>query len=355
MKKIAILSFYSGIVDRGVETFAFEIAKRLAVKDKVTVFQAGHSPSEKFRIREIKTLAAKPKSQKGFLGKIYFDWQSLKILLFTLIILPQIIKGKFDIIIPLNGGWQTVLIRIFSKILKSKVIISGHAGIGSDDAWNLLFKPDVFVALTAQEQKWARKLAPEVKTALIPNGVDLSRFNSKIKKKKLSLEHPIVICVSALVPYKRVDLTIKAVTAAGMSLLLLGDGELRGQIDSLGKRLLGSKYLRLVVPYRDIPGYYRAADIFSIASKTEAFGIAYVEAMACNLPIVTTHDRSRAEIVGRAGILTDPTNIKLYAKDLKLAYKTNYKNIPYSQSLKFSWNNVAQKYSLLIEKILVKQ
>ena len=55
--------------------------------------------------------------------------------------------------------------------------------------------------------------------------------------------------------------------------------------------------------------------------------------------------------MGRACILTEPTNIKLYAKDLKLAYKTNYKNIPYSQSLKFSWNNVAKKYNELIDSL----
>ncbi len=349
MASIAILSFYSGVVERGVETFAYEIASRLSPKNKITVFQAGHSRPQKFKVREIKMFASKPKSQKGLLGKIYVDLQSIKILLFTLLALPRIFKGKFDVIIPLNGSWQTVIIRILSKLSSSKVLISGHAGIGSDDAWNLLFKPDIFIALTNEEEKWAKKLAPEVKTSLIYNGVDLSRFNPKIKPRNISLKHPIVICVAALVPYKRVDLTIRAVAQTGMSLLVIGDGELKGSIDSLGKRLLGERYLRFVSPYAEIPGYYRAADVFSIASKTEAFGIAYAEAMACNLPVVTTHDKSRAEIVGRAGILTDPENIKMYAKDLKLAEKTNYKNIPYGQSLKYSWNNVAQKYQKIID------
>ena len=232
-------------------------------------------------------------------------------------------------------------------------MVSGHAGIGSDDAANLFFRPDVFVALTKAETDWAKRLTPEVEIITIPNGVDLARFNPKVKSKTLPLAKPIAVCASALVSYKRVDLTIKAIAKTrSLSLLILGDGQLHGMIDTLGKRLLGKRYLRLVVPYEQIPAYYRAGNVFTLASQTEAFGISYVEAMACNLPVVTTADDSRAEIIGPAGILTNTSNIEQYAKDLELAAKTNYKNIPYMQALKFSWNKVAAKYSDLITDLL---
>ena len=353
MAKIAILSFYSGIVERGVETFAYEIGKRLCIKHKVTVFQAGHTKPQKYKIEEIKTFASAPKSTCGILAKFYLDWWSLKILIFSLKALPKIYKGKYDLIISLNGGWQTAIFRVFSRITGAKILVSGHAGIGSDDAANLFFRPDVFVALTQAEAQWAQKLAPEVQTVVIPNGVDLARFNPKVKPKEIPLPKPIIICASALVLYKRVDLTIKAVAKAKtLSLLVLGDGQLRGAIDTLGKRLLGKRYLRLVVPYEQIPSYYRAGRVFTLASITEAFGISYVEAMACNLPVITTNDNSRAEIIGSAGILTSPENIDKYAQDLILAATTNYRNIPYTQALKFSWNKVAEKYSNLIKDLL---
>jgi len=353
MANIALLSFYSGVVERGVETFCFEIAKRLVKNHKVTVFQSGKIKPQNFKALQVKAFASAPKSQTGIFGKFYFDWQSVKILIFTLKVLPKLYMGKYDLILPLNGGWQTVIIRLFSKIIGAKMLISGHAGIGSDDAWNLFFRPDIFVALTTAEKDWANKLVPEVKTVVIPNGVDLARFNPKVKAKDLPFVKPIVVCASALVPYKRVDLTIKAVAKLKtLSLLILGDGEMRGVIDSLGKRLLGKKYLRLIAPYDEIPSYYRAGDVFTLASKTEAFGISYVEAMACNLPVVTTNDNSRAEIIGSAGILTDPLNIDKYAKDLIIASKTNYKNIPYMQALKFSWNKIVQKYSALIKEMV---
>jgi len=350
--KIAIISYYSGILDRGVETFVQEITKRLSKKIDITVFQAGNRKynENQVKVKVIKTFATNSKSSKGIFRKFYLDWQSIKILLFTLKVLPFILKGKYDFVIPTNGGWQTALCRIITKITKAKMIVTGHAGIGSDDAWNLLFRPDIFVSLTGAQNSWAKKLAPEVKVTRIPNGVDLSKFNPKVKEKKLDLQKPIVICTSALDPYKRVDLTIKAVAKTkNLSLLILGNGGEKGKIDSLGKRLLGNRFLRLVVPYDQIPEYYRAAKVFTLASKTEAFGIAYLEALASGLPVVTTNDKSRQEIIGIAGILTNPEDVDQYAKDLSIAVKSDYQKRALSQARKFTWETVAKKYLSLIE------
>jgi len=356
MAKIAILSFYSGVVERGVETYVYEIATRLSKKHSVTIFQAGNpKPFQKFKTTRIKFFASVPKSGRGPLGKVYLNWQAIKILGFTIKSAPKILKGKYQVVFVTNGGWQTVILRIVTKVSGAKMIVPGAAGIGSDDAWNLLFRPDAFIALTSSQALWAKKLAPEVKVETIPNGVDLSRFHPKVKSHEVDLEKPIVVCTSALVRYKRVNLTIKAVAKTkNLSLLVLGDGEMKGQIDSLGKRFLGKRYKRLVVPYHNMPAYYKAGKVFTLASKTEAFGTSYIEAMACNLPIVTTSDDSRAEIIGDAGILTDPANISQYARDLEIAAKTNYKNKPYMQSLNFSWNKIVEKYLHLIAGLLSK-
>ncbi len=356
MANIAILSFYSGIVDRGVETFAYEISKRLSKKHRITIFQAGSRiQNPDIRTYQIKSFAKIPHATGNLLSKIYLDMQSFKILFFTVKTFSKLKSGKYDVIVPLNGGWQIVLIRIFAVITKSKILVSGHAGIGADDAWNIFFHPDVFIALTHAEEKWAKRLTNEVKIKTIANGVDLSRFHPKVKPKKIKLSKPIAICTSALVPYKRIELTIKAVSKCkNLSLLLIGEGQEQGYLDTLGKRLLGSKYLRLVVPYQEMPRYYKVADVFTLASKSEAFGISYTEAMACNLPVVTTNDHSRAEIIGDAGILTDPQNTEMYAKDLQIALKTNYRNTPYNQALKFSWNKIALLYSNEIDEITAK-
>lgn len=352
MANIAILSYYSGTVERGVETFVFEISKRLSKKHKITIFQAGSRiNNSNIRTYQIKANAKQPISTINPLAKIYLDWQSLKILLFTLKSVPKIIKGKYDILIPLNGGWQVVVCKILSPMIKYKIMITGQAGIGSDDAWNIFFHPNLFIALTKAQANWAKKLTNEVKISNIPNGVDLSRFHSKINAKKVNLARPIVVCASALVPYKRIELTIRAVAKANLSLLLLGDGQDRGHLDTLGKRLLKNRYLRLTVPYSEMPHYYRAGDVFTLVSNTEAFGNSYIEALACNLPVVATNDESRSEIVGDAGILTTPEDIKTYARDLQIAINSNYRNKPYNQALKFSWNKIAALYDKEIKDL----
>jgi len=189
MAKIAILSFYSGIVDRGVETFAYEISKRLKSRHKVTVFQAGvvnHQSGVRTYKINIKTNF--PQSSKGIFGKLYLDKQSLRILIFTLRLMPHLVGNKFDVVIPLNGGWQIVLIRILTLFTKAKILISGHAGIGGDDAWNIFFKPDIFIALTSSQKSWANTISPELKVVKIPNGVDLAKFNPKTKPIELNLK-----------------------------------------------------------------------------------------------------------------------------------------------------------------------
>ena len=362
MSKIAFLSFYSGFVERGVETYVCELGTRLAKKHDVTVFQGGKShlwyskakiSKDKFKVIDFNCIGSTFNSANSFLRGFYLDRWSLKIFLFSLKAAFKIARGKYDLVIPMNGGWQTAIYRLLSKLCKYKILISAQAGIGRDDAWNLFWKPDIFVALTKAEEKWASRFAPEVQTALIPNGVDLFKFNPKITPKKLTFKAPIVVCAAALDSYKRVDLTIKAVAKTkNLSLLLLGDGESRGNIDTLGKRLLGGRYLRLSVQHSEIPRYFRAGSVFTLVSKTEAFGTSYVEAMACNLPIVATFDSSRQEIIGDAGILTNPEDVGQYAKDLMLAASTNYKNRPYNQALKFSWNKIAQRYEMVIGKLV---
>ena len=92
MSKIAFLSFYSGVVERGVETFVYEIAKRLNAKHQITIFQAGRTIRlPKIRTYQISAMAKMPRSTKGILGKLCLDLQSLKILIFTAKSIPKLI------------------------------------------------------------------------------------------------------------------------------------------------------------------------------------------------------------------------------------------------------------------------
>ena len=348
--KIVFLNIYNGLVERGAERSTHELANRLAENHKVWVVQGGSRllSKAKYKIKIIPTFLPNfPDSSFSFLRRFYLDIWSLQILFFSIRLIPLLLSERFNIVIPVNGGWQTVLCKLLAWLRYSKLVIIGRAGKGRDDRWNLLWRPDLFIALTNYAYAWVKKIAPKIKCELIPNGVDLNLFRPQREKAEVALKRPIILCVGALMPNKQIDLTIKATAKLkDVSLLILGKGILKNDLLELGNKLLEKdRFLILSVPYKEIPKYYRIAHVFTLVSKTgEAFGNVYLEALASNLPIVATDDTTRREIVGGAGIFVDPNNIDQYADALNTMLNKNIGNMPIDQSSKFYWEKIASKY-----------
>ena len=304
--KIVFISSYQGKVERGVENYAAELAQKLGEKHQV----------------EILTSA----------------W--------------KLIGRRPDIIYPLNGYWQSLGCRIYSWITGSKLVLGGHAGIGRDDRWNLYMFPDLFIAFSQKGFDWAKKVNPLVKIVKIPHGVNLKKFNPTIKPVELDLERPRFVTAANLVSYKRVEETVRAVAKLKKgSLLVLGDGPLEKEIDELGNKLLGARrYLRLKVPHSEMAKYLNACDVFTLVSEeSEAFGLVYLEALACNLPVVATDDSLRRELIGDAGLfIKNPENSNSYSLLLQEASEKDWKDIPRKQAEKLGWEKITEKYILAL-------
>lgn len=275
--KIAILSFYSGTSERGVETWAANL---------------------KYYVKNVDILP-------GF--TVYNPFRYL----------------QYDIIVPTGGRLEALLCRIFAWIAGKSVIIFGHSGPGADDKWNLWCSPNVFVAFSSAQAAWANKFKlPWTKMIIIPHAVDTKMFvpNGKIKKTA------DVLCVAANSPDKRVDLVRRAVK----SLMVVGSGQ------------------ETQVPFEKMPQVYNQAKVFCFVPQPwEAFGLVFLEAMACNLPVITIDDPVRREIVGDAGVfIKNPEDIAELATAIKLALKMDWKNKPRQQAEKFSWAKIARLYDL---------
>ncbi|MGD2115016.1 MAG: glycosyltransferase, partial [Acidobacteriota bacterium] len=118
------------------------------------------------------------------------------------------------------------------------------------------------------------------------------------------------LVVSALAPYKRVDLALRACARAGIDLVVVGDGPGRRELarQSASDRTPG---LRLAgrVSADELRSLYRGA-LCLLQPGVEDFGIAPVEALACGTPVVALGRGGVLDIVedGRHGVLCPPSD-----------------------------------------------
>ncbi len=354
--KIAFLSFYSGIVYRGVETYVHELADRLcAMGNDVIVYQNGQDVYKgKYKTITIGTKYTNLKSGKLalFLNKFTGFNANMR---FTQKVLSQLDKDT-DFVIATNNKIQAFLARIWCLGKKAKLVISGQSGPGIDERFALYCFPDVFIPLSEFQRKWAKRINRFVYVSdVIHNGVSLEKFSKIIEKEKFGLNGKIILCAAAFWPdTKRQDLLIRAVSKLeGVSLILAGDGEGKEYLKNLGERILGKRFMIKSFPYQLMPKVYASADLFSFPTVSwESFGIVMVEAMASNLPVVATDDPIRREIVGNAGIFIDPENTEAYTEALRKALSISWGDKPRRQAEKFSWDIIAEKYEELFKELL---
>jgi len=338
-----------------METVVHELAKRLAKKHQIMVIQAGpeYSSQKTYMVKRIKMNMEWPEiDSAGWARKLMVDYYYRKISIFSLKAWPLLKEYDPDMLIPVNGGWMSLLMKLFCLLHREKLILLGQAGIGRDDRWNLLMKPDLFVALNKRNLDWSKKHSrPNQKLAVIPNGVDLKEFNADGDKIKLRLEKPIVLCVAGHERYKRVKETILAVKRLNKGSLLLTCSS--SVYDQFGKKALGKRFLRKEFKHQEMPRVYRSADVFTLVSESfEAFGIAYLEAMASGLAVVATDDSLRREIIEKAGLFVkDPMDSEKYAQKLEKALMMKWDDKPRTQAEEYSWGEIAQRYEKELNKL----
>ncbi len=304
--KIAFLSRYQDSVQRGAETFVYELSRELSKRHEVNILSGDKADS-----------------------------------------LDEILKGEYQIVIAVNGGVQSLKASLGRLQKNYKLAITGQAGIGKGEIFNIaISKPDLYVALTDSMYRWSKKWAWGSKVIKIPNGVDLNKFKPNGEREDLKLKGPVVLSVGALVWYKYHQRTIKALSSLkDVSLVLVGEGKEKDKLQDLGKRLLGDRFKIMKADYKNLPKVYRSADLFVLPSwEREAFGIVYLEAMASGLGVVAPNDETRNEIIGEAGILVDVSDIKNYAQAIKQALKGDWKAKAINQAKKFSWEKIAKRY-----------
>jgi len=159
-----------------------------------------------------------------------------------------------------------------------------------------------------------------VDNAHFARGVAAARADASGMRRTLSLPDHFFLASNRFISKKNLPLLLrafacyrKACRRTPWDLVLLGDGPLRAEIESLiaGLDLDGSVRLPGFRQYDELPAYYGLAEAFVHASTTEPWGLVVNEAMASGLPVVVSNRCGCAvDLVshGENGFQFDPTD-----------------------------------------------
>ena len=157
---------------------------------------------------------------------------------------------------------------------------------------------DLVIAPSAGLKKVLRDLDVSGPIEVIPNGVDLGRFEEDIQpvpRLELGISDADVVLIYSgrLGPEKNLTFLVRAFAGAQTAypdtrLMLVGDGPERDNLEDLAARsgLQDKVIFAGMVPHDDVPCYLTAADAFVTASVTEVHPLSVIEALACGLPVV---------------------------------------------------------------------
>ncbi len=166
-----------------------------------------------------------------------------------------------------------------------------------------------------------RQGIPEADVRTVVNGVDVGRFVDGAApaeaRQALGLNgaRPVIGTVGRLVPVKDHRTLLEAFRRVvdahpASSLVMVGDGPLRGELVHLAGTLGIGERVRFLGERQDIPALLRAFDLFVLSSISEGMPLTVLEAMAAGLPVVATRvgGVSEAVVDQHTGWLVSPRN-----------------------------------------------
>lgn len=167
----------------------------------------------------------------------------------------------------------------------------------------------------------------EKEIEVIPNFIDTEKYKRKTDKGSdcfrgnfASTDEKILIHVSNFRPVKRVpdvikifSLVIKSIKA---KLILVGDGPERSECERLCRELGITEYVKFMGKQDSLPEILSIADLFIMPSQSESFGLSALEAMSCEVPVISSSVGGLPELNlhGKTGYIAEFGDVERMAK-----------------------------------------
>lgn len=201
---------------------------------------------------------------------------------------------------------------------------------------------------------------------VIPNFIDLERFQKQPKdhfrKAICPKGEKLLVHTSNFRKVKRVEDVIKMFCKLRQivpsKLLLVGDGPERIKMEELARNICHPDDVRFLGKLEQVEEVLSVSDLFIMPSEKESFGLAALEAMACEVPVISTNAGGLPELNldGVSGYLTDVGDIDtMVEKAIHILDEKNLKKFKagaLKRAKEFDLANILPMYEAVYERVL---
>ncbi len=245
--------------------------------------------------------------------------------------------------------------------------------VGRDKTYSpvVTFSMNESDALTAVSQNLKeetfKNFTIEKDIEVIHNFVDVQRFHRRpvdaFKKLIAPNGERILVHASNFRKVKRVEDVVSTFLLVRekmpATLLLLGDGPERSHIEDSARQCESHKDIKFLGKQEQMEDILPIADLFLLTSEYESFGLAALEAMAAEVPVISTNAGGLPEINvnGYSGFMSDVGDVDDMSKNALVILKDDeslktFKANALAQAKKFDIDKIVPQYEALYNRMI---
>ena len=202
---------------------------------------------------------------------------------------------------------------------------------------------------------------------VIPNFIDFGRFNKKPREHFKQMIAPngekIIIHTSNFRKVKRIEDVIAVfasiIKEIPAKLLLIGDGPERSHIEKVSREFNTCDWVTFIGKQEAIEEILSIGDLFILPSESESFGLAALEAMACEVPVISSNAGGIPEvnIHGVTGFLSNVGDVEDMAQNAIKLLKdpdllAKFRKNALKQAHKFDLAEILLQYEAIYKRVI---